>query len=327
MLAEFPRVKLIDLPTALEHLPRLGPLVDHPQIYIKRDDLMSLGLGGNKLRHLEFWLGDALANGCDLLVACGLPESNQCRLTAAVAAKLGLECLLVHNVERPAVWQGNMLLDSLFGAHSTFIGPVSEVERTRHAHALIADLRVAGRRPYLIGPVALGALGYVNAAYELYEQARDAGHEIKRVALVGAMGGTASGFLHGTALLGHPWHVHVITVEYEAARLHSLLQANFQAIGRLLPLPEVSLDQVMTIHDQYLGPGYAEPCAESLFWLRQMASREGILLENTYTSKVVWGMMDLIAQGVIPRDEAVCFWHTGGTPALFGQAAMLQPCE
>ncbi len=327
MLAGFPRVKLIDLPTALEHLPRLCQLVDHSQLYIKRDDLMSLGLGGNKLRHLEFWLGDALANGCDLLVACGLPESNQCRLTAAAAAKLGLECQLLHNTERPSVWQGNMLLDGLFGAHSIFIGAVSEEERARRAQALIKDLRAAGRRPYLIGPVALGALGYVNAAHELREQSLRTGYEIRHVALVGAMGGTASGFLYGTALLGHPWHVHVISVEYEAARLHSLLAANFQAIGRLLPQPALPLEAVMTIHDQYLGPGYAQPCPESLFWLRQMASREGILLENTYTAKVLWGMMDLIERGVIPRDEAVCFWHTGGTPALFGQAALLQPCE
>lgn len=325
MLSKFPRTQLIDRPTPLEHLPRLGQKVGHAQIHIKRDDLMSLGLGGNKLRHLEFWLGDALAAGCDLLIACGLPESNQCRLTAAAAAKLGLECRLLHNTDRPTTWQGNLLLDSLFGAHSVFLGPISEEERMIQAQVLIEELRAAGRRPYLIGPVALGALGYVNAAYELREQSLERGPQIKHVALVGAMGGTASGFLYGTALLGRPWQVHVISVEYHAVRLSELLHANFQAIGELLPRPQLPFEAVMTIHDQYLGPGYAQPSSESRFWLRQLASTEGILLENTYTAKVLWGMMDLIARGVIPRDEAVCFWHTGGIPALFSQAALLQP--
>lgn len=326
LTSSFPRVKLIDLPTALEPLPRLGALVGHHGLYIKRDDLMSLGMGGNKLRHLEFWLGDALAKQSDLVIACGLPESNQCRLTAAAAAKLGLECWLLHNTDRPAHWQGNLLLDSLFGAKSIFLGPITETERTQHALELIEQLRETGRKPYLIGDVALGTLGYMLAADELQTQIDATGYSIKHVMLVGAMGGTASGFLYGTALLGHPWHVHVISVEYERHELLALLQRNWQSIYQLLDQqPELALDQVMTIYDQYLGPGYAQPTTESIYWLRQLAAREGILLENTYTAKVLWGMMDLVAQGVIPKDEGVCFWHTGGTPALFGQSGLLQP--
>ncbi|MGI6358564.1 MAG: 1-aminocyclopropane-1-carboxylate deaminase/D-cysteine desulfhydrase [Bacillota bacterium] len=326
MLARFPRVNLVELPTALEPLLRLGELAQHRQLFIKRDDLMSLGVGGNKLRHLEFWLGEALANDCDLVIACGLPESNQCRLTAAAAAKLDLECWLLHNTDRPDFWQGNLLLDSLFGAKSIFLGPMDEEARGRHAEELVAKLRQQGRRPYLIGNVARGTLGYVNAAYELQQQARDHCIDIKHVVMVGAMGGTASGFIYGTALLGRPWHVHVISVEYEEAELSALLHANCRSIAALLEQPTpVPIDDVFTIYDAYLGPGYAQPTPQSIYWLRQLAQTEGILLENTYTAKVLWGMMDLISQRVIPRDKGVCFWHTGGLPALFGQAEMVQP--
>ncbi len=326
MLSKFPRARLVDLPTALEPLSRLGQLAEHQQLFIKRDDLMSLGMGGNKLRHLEFWLGEALADRCDLIIACGLPESNQCRLTAAAAAKLDLECWLLHNTDRPDLWQGNLLLDSLFGAQSIFLGPISEEIRAEQALELVAKLRQSGRRPYLIGDVARGTLGYVNAACELQQQTRDRGIDIKHVVMVGAMGGTASGFIYGTALLGHPWQVQVISVEYEEAKLRSLLETNCQGIAALLshPMPS-SIDEVMTIYDDYLGPGYAKPTAESIHWLRQLAKTEGILLENTYTAKVLWGMMDLISQGIIPQDEGVCFWHTGGLPALFGQAELVQP--
>lgn len=325
-LSRFPRVKLVDLPTALEPLSRFGALVGHEQLYIKRDDLMSLGMGGNKLRHLEFWLGQALAEGADLVLACGLPESNQCRLTAAAAAKLGIECWLLHNTDRPAVWQGNLLLDNLLGARSIFLGPISEAERGRRAEQLLKELRAAGRRPYLIGDVARGTLGYVNAADELQQQAKELGIKIKQVVLVGAMGGTAAGFLAGTAWLGAPWQVHVVSVEYPRQELMARLEANWQAVADLLgEQPPLSLGQVMVLHDRYLGPGYAQPTGEAIAWLRRLAATEGILVETTYGAKVVWAMMDLIERGELPRDEGVCFWHTGGTPALFGQAALLQP--
>lgn len=288
---------------------------------------MALGMGGNKLRHLEFWLGTALAQGADVLVACGRPESNQCRLTAAAAAQLGLDCVLLHNTQQPDLLQGNILLSHLFGAESIYLGEMDEDSRQQHALALMEQLRAAGRKPYLIGDnVALGCLGYVNAALELHQQALLQNIDLRQVVIVGAMGGTAAGFLFGTALLGHPFHVHVISVEYPRQQLWSILEQNFTAIGDLLELkPPATLEQVTTLHTDYLGPGYALPTPEAVQTVRDLARTEGILLENVYTSKTVWGMRDLIARGILSTQEATCVIHTGGGPAIFAQAELYQP--
>jgi 1-aminocyclopropane-1-carboxylate deaminase/D-cysteine desulfhydrase-like pyridoxal-dependent ACC family enzyme len=323
-----PRVRLANLPTPLEHLPRFGEQVGHPQLYIKRDDLISLGLGGNKVRHLEFWLGEALEQEADVVIACGLPESNQCRLTAAAAAKLGLECRLLHNADRPKLWQGNLLLNHLAGAKSIFLGPISEEERHQAALQLMEQLRAEGRRPYLIGNVPLGALGYANAALELQQQADQAGICLEHVVIVGAMGATAAGFLYGTAMLDKPWHVHVISVEYDKATLHDILVRNHDAICLYNGFtPCTWVDHVMTIYDDYLGPGYAIPTPESLETVFTLARTEGIFLESVYTSKTVWGLADLVRRGIIPPTEPAAVIHTGGTPALFGQAELFQPQE
>ncbi|NLW16057.1 MAG: pyridoxal-phosphate dependent enzyme [Firmicutes bacterium] len=326
LFSRFPRVHLADLPTPLQHLHRFGASVDHPQLYIKRDDFMSLGMGGNKLRHLEFWMGAALEQGADLVVACGRPESNQCRLTAAAAAKLGLDCILVHNTEPPGFLQGNILLSHLFGAQSIYLGETDEETRQQEAVALVERLKAEGRKPYLIGDVALGCLGYVNAAIELHQQALARDIALRQVVIVGAMGATAAGFLFGTALLGHPFHVHVISVEYSREVLWSILERNFNAIGSLLGIrPNVTLEEVATIHMDYLGPGYALPTPEAIQATRDLAQTEGILLESVYTSKTVWGLRDLVARGIISRQAAACVIHTGGGPALFGQAQLYQP--
>lgn len=326
LFSGFPRVPLATLPTPLQHLPRYGELANHPQLYMKRDDFMALGMGGNKLRHLEFWLGAALAQGADVIIACGRPESNQCRLTAAAAAKQGLDCILLHNTEKPDLLQGNILLSHLFGAQSIYLGETDEDARQQHAVELIDRLQAEGRKPYLIGDVALGCLGYANAAIELHQQALAQNIDLKQVVIVGAMGGTASGFLFGTALLGHPFHVHVISVEYDKKHLWSILETNFANIGALLGrTPNATLAEVATVHTEYLGPGYAQPTPEAIQTVRDLAQTEGIVLENVYTSKTVWGMRDLIARGVISPQDATCVIHTGGGPALFAQAELYQP--
>ncbi len=329
LFSRFPRVQLATLPTPLQHLPRYGALANHPEVYIKRDDFMALGMGGNKLRHLEFWLGAALQQGADVIIACGRPESNQCRLTAAAAAKLGLKCILLHNTEKPDFLQGNILLSHLMGAQSIYLGEIDEDARQEQALALMESLKSEGHNPYLIGSdVPLGCLGYANAALELHQQALAQNVDLRHVVIVGAMGGTAAGFLFGTALLGHPFHVHVISVEYPKERLWSILERNFNNISHLLELtPNATLAEVATIHEEYLGPGYAQPTPEAIQTVRDLAQTEGILLENVYTSKTVWGMRDLVARGIIPATEPVCVIHTGGGPALFAQAELYQPRE
>jgi 1-aminocyclopropane-1-carboxylate deaminase/D-cysteine desulfhydrase-like pyridoxal-dependent ACC family enzyme len=147
LLSGIPRVRLLDGPTPLQHLERIEALTGHGALWVKRDDAMPLGQGGNKLRSLEFWLGEARAQGADIVLVAGQTVSNQCRLTAAAAARLGLECLILHNDDAPAVVQGNHLLARLYGARFRFLGPIDEDARGARVAEAAAELRSAGRRP------------------------------------------------------------------------------------------------------------------------------------------------------------------------------------
>ncbi len=324
--SKFPRVRLGNFPTPLEHLPRYGAQVNHDQLYVKRDDVISLGMGGNKVRNLEFWLGDAISQGADVILVAGGLQSNQCRLTAAAAVKVGLECILLLNGSKPDFYQGNMLLNHLMGVKSVFLGPADEEARGKATRELADQLRREGRKPYIIGEPTLGTLGYANAAFELHGQADLMGIDLKHVVIVGAMAATATGFLYGTAVLGHPFHVHVVSVEYPKDHLTGLLRDIWAGVERRVGLtPVVNLETVATVYDEYLGAGYAEPTEGSLAAVYNLAQTEGIFLENVYTSKTAWATQDLIRSGAIPRDEAVCFFHTGGGPSLFAQAHLFQP--
>lgn len=321
--ALFPRLSLGSFPTPLQHLPRLGAVLNHHALYIKRDDLSGLSLDGNKTRSLEYLLGDALRQGADTVVTAGGLQSNLCSLTAAACAKAGLRCVLVHNDDRPAVLEGNMLLNHLFGAVSVFIGKKSEEERAVDVDRQAAALRSGGARPYVIhngASVPMGALGYVSAALELQQQSLDTGCALRHVAIVGAMGGTASGFVFGASLLEEPFHVHVVSVEYSKAELRRRMSDLLSGIAELTGLrPRHDPWDVATIHDEYLGGGYGVPTDESREALRLLPETEGIFLENVYTAKTAAGFIGLVRKGVISKDEDACFIHTGGMAALFAQ--------
>ncbi len=318
-----PRVRLLHHVTPLERLARLEAEKNHSGIYAKRDDCMPLGLGGNKVRSLEFWMGQALAEKCDVVVVAGAKESNQCRLTAAAAAKLGLKCHILHSSDEPADWDGNLLLNDLLGSDIRFLGPVSEEERGEIARHEMKRLASEGHRPYLVGDPVLGALGYVVAALELHHQADAMEADLLHVVLPGSMGPTEAGFLFGMAMLGAPFFVHLVSVEYGKTELLRRIEAIFEGVEKKLGFsPSVDFRDFMTIYEEYLGDGYGKVTPASLEGGRLLASIEGIFLENTYTSKTFAGMMDLLGRGAISRNEAVCFLHTGGIPALFGQSVL-----
>jgi D-cysteine desulfhydrase len=322
-LAGIPRASLGILPTPLEPLPRLGAAVGHSRIWVKRDDVTGLGMGGNKTRSLRFLLGDAVSKGCDTILAAGGLQSNLCSLTAAACARLGLSCVLVHNDEEPESWSGNMLLNQLFGATSKFLGKVSEEARASAMDELADELRKRVMKPYAIhngASTPLGALGYVECAFELERQCRRLDIPLKHVCIVGAMGGTASGFVYGTALLGGPFRVHVISVEYDTAELERRMNCLFDGLKDLLGAAPVPPESVMTLYGQYVGPGYGIPTHQSREARKLLAHYEGIITENVYTSKTAAGMLGLIRSNVIPADEDCCFIHTGGMGALFAQA-------
>lgn len=326
ILEKIPRVALFSPPTPLERMSRLEKEYSSPGLFVKRDDCMTLGMGGNKLRSLEFWMGEAVENKHDIIVAAGAPVSNQCRLAAAAAVKLGLDCLILHSSDRPDTVEGNLLMSCLMGVEIRFIGAVDERTRGEIAKAAAEELKARGRSPYLIGDAAIGALGYVSGAFELYGQQLMPDCKIQHVFLPGSMGTTEAGFILGNALLGYPFEIHLVSVEYGEEELRARIAAILERTSAYL---NVSLDRPWShgvhIYDEYLGGGYDVPTEESLAAISAAASKEGIFLENTYTGKTFGGMLDKMRKKEIPETERVCFIHTGGTPALFAQQAPLRP--
>lgn len=325
-LPQVSRLPLIEQPTPLVELKRLESSLGRRGLYAKRDDCMTLGLGGNKVRSLEFWLGAALEKKADMLVVAGAPVSNQCRLAAAAAARTGMKILILHSSERPSRYEGNLLLNQLFGAEIRFIGPVDEEERGRIARETCAELERQGRRPYLIGNSTVGAMGYFMGALELYDQVRARALPLRHVFIPGSMGTTEAGFLMGNAALGSPFTVHLPSIEYSRqeleGRIVSICEKSIAWSGLDCTVGECMRGAV--IYDEYLGGGYNVPTQASLEALRLAASLEGMVLENTYTSKTFACLIDLARRGSLPSGEGLCFIHTGGVPALFAQQDLME---
>lgn len=319
LFSEIAKVKLIQEPTSLETMERLQKHLGCASVYVKRDDCMTLGMGGNKVRSLEYWMGEAKRINADVIVVAGAPVSNQCRLAAAAAAKLGIKCLILHSSEPGAKIEGNLFLNYLLGAEVRFIGAVDEDRRKEIALEEVAKLKTSGHTPYLIGDPIVGAMGYISCALELHEQAKAKGAGIRHVFLPGSMGTTEAGFILGNAMLGHPFEIHLISVEYSKLELGERIEQIHTDTSKHWNFNFDSLpwDKNVHIYDQYLGEGYDIPTEKSLEAISLAASLEGFFLENTYTSKTFAGMVDLLQNDKIIKNEISCFIHTGGLPTLF----------
>ncbi len=202
MFGHLPRASLALLPTPLERGPQLA---GGQRLWVKRDDLTGLGMGGNKVRKLEFLCGDAIGAGARSLVTVGAAQSNHCRLTAAAGAVLGIEVHLVLSGDRPERPAGNQLLSALFGAQLHYTGAHESHwgELMVAADALADALADDGAAPYAIpigGSTATGALGYAAAFVELMEQCAAAGIEPAAIVHTSSSGGTHAGLVAGRAL-------------------------------------------------------------------------------------------------------------------------------
>lgn len=320
-----PRITLLNGPTPLQRLNYLEARLGRPGLYMKRDDLMEIALGGNKLRSLEFWLGAAKAAGADVLLVAGGAMSNLCRLTAATAAMTGFDCIIFHNSADNETNRQASFLNKLFGAEIRYLGPVSEQQRGDAIQKAVADLTANGRKPYIVGDAVVGALGYVVAASELHDQARLHEKPLRHVFLAGSMGPTETGFIFGNALLGCPFEVHLVSVEYGQAELAARISRIYDDLRHHTKLPVPDLDDVpVHYHMDYLGGGYGQPTSVSEQAIISLARTEGILIEHVYTAKTFAGFTALAQGGQIPADEPACLIHTGGTASLFSQFGMFK---
>jgi len=325
-LARFTRLELLAQATPLEKLERLSAWVGR-DIYIKRDDLTPLALGGNKLRKLEYLGADALAVGADTLITAGAIQSNHVRQTAALAARLGLGCVAL--LENPIgtkdanyLGNGNRLLLDLFDARVELVANLDNADE--QLQALAERLRGNGKKPYLVpigGSNALGALGYVRAGFELAAQIEDSGLEFAAVVLASGSAGTHSGL--GLALSEALPRLPVVGVtvsrsdEAQRPKVQGLAERTAELLGVSVPA-----SFKVELWDEYFAPRYGEPNTGTLAAVKLLASQEGILLDPVYTGKAMAGLLDGIALQRF-EDGPIIFLHTGGAPALFAYEAML----
>ncbi|REE98862.1 D-cysteine desulfhydrase family protein [Thermomonospora umbrina] len=310
--ADFPRRPLGHWPTPLERCERLSALLGGPEIWIKRDDCTGLAVGGNKTRKLEHLLGRAVADGHTTVVTFGAVQSNHARQTAAACARLGLRCelLLTRSVPRAdALYEtsGNVLLDGLLGARVRFVTGPEDIT------AALDEIGPA----YVIptgGSNALGALGYVDAAFEFAEQAADR-VSVDRIVVATSTAGTAAGLCVGLAEAGLRTRVEAVavyrSVEETEAALEDLVAETAGLLGVAAPRGG------RTVHGDWLGPGYGVATPEMTEAVRMFARAEGVLLDPVYSGKAAAALVGLVRSGRIGADETVVFWHTGGAPGLF----------
>ncbi len=327
-----PRVHLASLPTPLEELKRLRQAIGGPRILMKRDDLNGLATGGNKLRKLEFLLGDALAKGCDTIITSGTVQTNHGRLTAAACAKLGLACILVLTEPDDGVYEGNRILQKMFGARQVFVDDIDpsvsperlDKEKLRAGEEKIAQvigsLKAQGKKPYLIprgGRSLQGTAGYVHAVCELNYQLNSQGLHANHIFVPGATCSTLTGVLLGTRVFSMDTKVHGVALSRSPAEGRAMVEEEFNKDAAAMGYPfKINRDDI-TIYGEYMGAGYAVPTEKSREAQLLLARTEAVLLDPTYTAKAMSAYIDLVRQGAFHDDETVVFFHTGGTPLLF----------
>jgi D-cysteine desulfhydrase family pyridoxal phosphate-dependent enzyme len=294
-------ISLAHTPTPVEDAPRLSAALGVP-VCIKRDDLTGLALGGNKARKLQHLCAEALAAGCDVLVTGGGVQSNHVRQTAAAAARLGLDAHVVlggrANLGAP---DGNLALDVLLGASIECID-LDDYDGIEAAITAAAErLATAGRRPYAIpigGAAPPGVRAYKEAAHELRAQRPD----VDLVFVADGSGGTHAGLLSGFGAAGP----RVIGVDVGT-------RPNLVAAVRRMHDGDVPV----VIDAEHIGPGYGIADAPTFAALKVAARTEGLVLDPVYTGKAMAALMTWAREGRLSGATSICFWHTGGQPALF----------
>jgi D-cysteine desulfhydrase family pyridoxal phosphate-dependent enzyme len=312
-LAARPTVPLAPAPTAVEEMRRLAAALGfRGRLLVKRDDTIGFAFGGNKVRKLRYVAAEALRQEADVLITAGGVQSNHARVTAAVAAKLGLRCVLVANGAPPPRLTANALLDRLVGAAVRYVA--TREERDAAMAQAADDLRLEGHRPFAIpigASTPLGALGYVDAVRELLDQIDPPDVIVHST----SSGGTQAGLAAGLALAGAPTRVIGVSADEPSAALDRRIREITAGIVLLLSQPEPALH--VHVDDPFVGEGYGIPTPESRSAVELTARTEAIFLDPTYTAKAMAGLMAFIKAGEFAPNQTVLFWHTGGQVGLF----------
>ena len=316
------KVSFLNTPTPLERLPRISEELGL-DFYIKRDDLTNLGVGGNKLRKLEYLLADAKRQGATTLLTMGGAQTSHGRRTAAVAAKYGMKCVIVCLDDYPRENSANILLDRLMGAEVVLKKDDGRPAAEQYAQ-VVAQVKgryeAQGEKVYEIpigGSNTLGLLGYYECAVELTGQALAQGIPGARVVCsVGSMG-TYMGLFCGLKNERSPLRLTGISIMPQEPGLEQRLLAYFEQAKAAWGLDCTASADEFDVQTDYTRGGYNNPSPEVRQAIYLMARREAVILDPCYTGKAFAGVIDMVKEGRLQRGEQVIFLHTGGLPGIY----------
>lgn len=321
-LARYRRVGLAHLPTPLEPLKRLTEHLGGPRLWVKREDCTGVGLGGNKLRKLDYVLREAIDAGADTLVSGGVVQSNSQRQVAAAAAKLGFDCHLAVYHGRLAAptpdyeTSGNALLNRLFGATLHAVDWTGD--RNRAIHGLAEKLSAEGRRPYVVPygvSSPLGAIGYATAIVEIARQSADLDFTPRAIVHCSGSAGTQAGLVLGASLAMPATDIVGIDIDAEPDRVRADVLRYGSAAAEMLEIP-FPADRIEVVAG-HAGPAYGVPHAATVAAMRLAGRLEALVLDPVYSAKGLAGLIALIREGRWTAADDIVFIHTGGAPALF----------
>lgn len=307
--------------TALDEAHRLREALGRnaPRIFVKRDDAIPFGFGGNKVRKLCLVAAEARSCGADTLITVGGVQSNHMRATASAAARLGLRCVLVANGEAPATPRANALLDALLGAELHYVA--SREDRAPTMRRLAAELRAAGRVPYEVplgASTPLGAAAFARAVGELIAQLPS---DVVPDAIVHASssGGTQAGLTAGCSLHALPTRVVGISADDPAPSIEAEVRRIIAGLGTMLNTDGDALARAVnvTADDGFVGDGYGVPTPASREAQALAARTEALFVDHTYTAKALAALIAFVRAGRYRKDQTIVFWHTGGQVGLF----------
>ncbi len=330
--ADIPRVSAFDGITAIEFLKNLSALSEHARLYVKRDDCNGLAFGGNKVRQLEYYFGDALAHDADTILITGATQSNFVRMTVALAAKLGMECHVqlesrVANQSQHYQTSGNVLLNRLLGANLHYYEKdEDEPGADARLHEIATELKATGRKPYVIplspGHQPLGALGYVRAALELRDQLRQSDLNVDEIYVASGSGNTHAGLLFGLRALDLPIKVVGVCVRRAASLQKERISHQCLKIADLLDVKSKVTDADIILTDELLAPRYGIASAEVWESIVVAAQKEALLLDPTYSGKAIAAFLQRANMTATAKN--LLFIHTGGSPSIFGYQDQLE---
>lgn len=328
---QLPRQQYTGFETPIEKLETLTNYLEGPEIYIKRDDQLSLALGGNKTRKLEYLMADAQKEQADTVITCGAIQSNHCRLTLSAANKENLKCVLVLEERIPNTYHpdasGNNFLYKLLGAENIIVVPKG-TNMMQKMQEVAAELKEEGSNPYIIpggGSNEIGTAGYISCAKEIVKQTEAAQLDIDYIVVASGSGGTHAGLLIGLLLEHKEIPVIGINIARSAEEQEALMKDLSKRTLDFLEIEQQLADEKIICKDDYLGPGYSLATDEMIEAVQLLAKKESIILDPVYTGKAMAGLIDHVRKGYFKPEDRVLFLHTGGSPALFDkQETVLQ---